>query len=94
LTVAAADKAEQYPRQEHYPCNKHGDPRLLSEDDEGCGDLAKKCRELAVRCYRLAVAAFDQAASAGFKRWGDELMAQADALDQAKGTPERETDES
>jgi hypothetical protein len=59
----------------------------LSED-EGIGELAKQFRQLAERFHRLGAVAFDPTSSAGFKRWGDELMAQADALDQAKGTPE------
>jgi hypothetical protein len=57
-------------------------------------ELAKQFRQLAVRFYRLAAVAFDPISSAGFKQWGDVLMAQADALDQAKGKPEGGTDKS
>jgi hypothetical protein len=66
-------------------------PGLLSEGD---GELAMKCRELAERFYRLAAVAFDSTSSAAFKKFGDELMAQANALDQAKGKPEGGTDEA
>jgi hypothetical protein len=66
----------------------------LSEGGEDFGELAKTCRQLAVRCYRLVEIAFDSTSSAAFKRWGDELMAQADALEQAKGTPEGDTDKA
>ena len=59
----------------------------------GDGELATKCRQVAVRCYRLAVVAFDSTSSAGLKRWGDQLMTQADALEPAKDKPEGETDE-
>ena len=71
---------------------EHGDARSFSEG-EGFGELAEKCRQLAERFHRLAVVAFDLTSSAAFKRWGDELTAQADALDQAKDKPEGGTDE-
>lgn len=45
------------------------------------GELATKCLQLAERFHRLAAVAFDSTSSAGFKRWGDELTAQADALE-------------
>jgi hypothetical protein len=62
---------------------EHGDVGLLTEGDEGFGELAKTCRQLAERFHRLAVVAFDSTSSDAFKRWGEDLMAQADALDQA-----------
>jgi hypothetical protein len=72
---------------------EHGDVGLLSQGDEGFGELAEKCRQLAERFHRLSVVAFDSNSSDAFKRWGDELMAQAAALDQAKGKPEGGTDQ-
>jgi len=57
------------------------------------GKLAERCRQLGVRCYRLAEAAFDADAAAVFKRWGDQLMAQADALETSRDTVKTETDE-
>ena len=70
---------------------EHGDVGLLNEGDEGFGELAEKCRQLAERFHRLAVVAFDSPSSDAFKRWGEDLMAQADALDQAVGKMEGET---
>jgi aminoglycoside phosphotransferase len=64
----------------------------LSEGDEDFGELANQFRQLAERFHRLAVVAFDLTSSAAFKQWGDDLMAQAAALDQAKGTPEGGSD--
>jgi hypothetical protein len=64
----------------------------LSEGED-FDELAKRCRRLAERFYRLAAVAFDSSSSAAFKRLGDDLMAQADALDQAKGKTEGETDD-
>jgi hypothetical protein len=52
----------------------------LSEGDEDFGELAKQFRQLAERFHRLGAVAFDSTSSAGFKRWGEDLMAQADAL--------------
>jgi hypothetical protein len=60
----------------------------LDEPDQDRDELAKQYRQLAARCYGLAVHAFDSASSAGFKQWGDQLMTQADALDQGKGKPD------
>jgi hypothetical protein len=65
----------------------------LSEGDEDFGELAKQFRQLAEGFHRLAVVAFDSISSAGFKHWGDELIAQADALDLAKVKPEGGTDQ-
>ena len=65
----------------------------MTEGDEDFGELAKQFRQVAERFHRLGAVAFDSISSAGFKRWGEDLMAQADALDQAKGTPEGGTDE-
>ncbi|MGP0089168.1 MAG: hypothetical protein ACLPKB_04310 [Xanthobacteraceae bacterium] len=62
-------------------------------EGEDVDELAKKCRQIAERFYRLAAVAFDSSSSAAFKRLGDELMAQADALDQAKGKRGGETDD-
>jgi len=92
LTVGLIESGEQHPRPENYPCKEHGDAGPLSEGED-FGELAKKCRQLAERFHRLAAVAFDSTSSAAFKAMGDELMAQADALDRAKGKPEGETDE-
>ena len=72
---------------------EHGDARSFSEG-EGFGELAEKCRQLAERFHRLAVVAFDSNSSESFKQWGDELIAQAEALDQATGKPEGEPDKA
>jgi hypothetical protein len=93
LTGRPVQGGEQHPFQESCPCKEHGDARLLSEDDEDFGKLAEKCRQLAERFHRLGAVAFDSTSSAGFKRWGEDLMAQAAALDQAKGTAEGGADE-
>jgi hypothetical protein len=63
-------------------------------DTEYSGELAVKCRQLAERFYRPAAVAFDSTSSAGFTKWGDELMAQAKTLDQANGKPEGDTDKT
>jgi hypothetical protein len=80
-------RGEQQPRQADYPWKRYGDAKPLSEGED-FGELARRCRRLAMRCYRLVAVAFDPVSSDAFKRWGDELMAQADALDQAAGEPE------
>ena len=56
----------------------------MSKGDEDFRELAKQFRQLAERFHRLGAVAFDPISSAGFKHWGDVLIAQADALDQAK----------
>jgi len=57
---------------------------------DGDGELATKCRQLAERFHRLAAVAFDSTSSAAFKRWGDGLMAQAEALEASEDRQEGE----
>jgi|HubBroStandDraft_4_1064222.scaffolds.fasta_scaffold2656762_1 ferric-dicitrate binding protein FerR (iron transport regulator) len=56
-------------------------------------DLAKKWRQLAERCYRLSEQAVDADSSAALKRWGDDMMAHADALESSDKSDKAETND-